>query len=90
MGGLTANSIFVILCFALLFILPTNITNLHEALSMNLMATCSVARIFTNSNNFGYARHNSNKFGPALACAKIRVIRATVQVALKLKSLRFV
>ena len=29
--------------------LPTNHTNLHESLSMNKMATCSVARIFTNS-----------------------------------------
>ena len=31
------------------FYLPTNLTNLHESCSMNKMATCSVARIFTNS-----------------------------------------
>ena len=31
------------------FFLPTNLTNLHETFSMNLMATYTVARIFTNS-----------------------------------------
>ncbi len=50
------------------------------------MATCSVARIFTNPiivlEIFGCARHNSNKFGSALTCAKIRVISATEQVAI--------
>ena len=64
--------------------LPTNHTNLHESLSMNKMATCSVARIFTNSifsatlgnlSKLDCARHNSNKFGFALACTKIREIR---------------
>ena len=27
------------------FYLPTNLTNLHELFAMNIMATCSVARI---------------------------------------------
>ena len=30
--------------------LPTNFTNLHETCSIILMATCSVARIFTNQS----------------------------------------
>ena len=57
--------------------LPTNHTNLHESLSMNKMATWSVARIFTNSifsAVLGIARTSSalrslarkfNKFGCA-------------------------
>ena len=49
------------------------------------MATLKVARIFTNQSIvleiFGCARHSPNKFGSALACAKIREISATVQVA---------
>ena len=45
-----------IVCFFLptnLFFLPTNHTNLHEAYSMTKMATCSVARIFTNASERG-------------------------------------
>ena len=45
------------------FYLPTNLTNLHESCSMNKMATCSVARIFTNSmialEIFGYIQRYS-------------------------------
>ena len=57
------------------------------------MATWSVARIFTNSifsaakicfEIFGGARHSPNKFGSALACAKIREISATDQVAINI------
>ena len=49
--------------------LPPNFTNLHEPLLCVLMATCSVARIFTNSI-----------FSAALG--KIREISATDQVAI--------
>ena len=31
------------------FYMPTNLTNRHELFAMNRMATCSVARIYTNS-----------------------------------------
>ena len=52
------------------------------------MATLKVARIFTNQSIvleiFGCARHSPNKFGSALACAKIREISATDQVAILL------
>ena len=52
------------------------------------MATLKVARIYTNQSIvleiFGCARHSPNKFGSALACAKIREISATDQVAILL------
>ena len=52
------------------------------------MATLKVARIFTNQSIvleiFGCARHSPNKFGSTLACANIREISATVQVAILL------
>ena len=37
---------------------------------------------FHKFNIFGGARHSPNKFGSALACAKIREISATDQVAI--------
>ena len=57
------------------FYLPTNLTNLHESCSMNKMATCSVARIFTNSIF-------SATLGNIAVFSVIRVIRATEQVAI--------
>ena len=51
--------------------LPTNFTNLHEFISLRYNGDLFGRTNFHEFNIFGCARHNSNKFGSALACTRI-------------------